>query len=57
MKTTMKKDHVFYFGKYEGKTVQEVLDTDIEYIRWLEKEKGIKFEDAFLQQLNSEEKM
>jgi len=44
MKTTMKKDHVFYFGKYKGKTVQEVLDTDIEYIQWLEKEKGIKFD-------------
>jgi len=44
MKTTMKKNHVFYFGKYKGKTVQEVLDTDIEYIQWLEKEKGIKFD-------------
>lgn len=37
MKTEMKKNHVFYFGKYKGKTVQEVLDTDIEYIEWLKK--------------------
>lgn len=44
MKTTMKKDHIFYFGKYKGKTVQEVLNTDIEYIKWCEKEKGIKFD-------------
>ena len=40
----MKKHYVFYFGKYKGKTVQEVIDKDINYIKWLEKEKGIKFD-------------
>lgn len=40
----MKKNHIFYFGKYKGKTVQYVLDNDIEYLKWLQKEKGIKFD-------------
>jgi hypothetical protein len=31
---------VFDFGKHKGKTAQDVLDSDIEYIFWLE-DRGI----------------
>lgn len=29
-----RNDYVFNFGKYKGKSFNEVLDTDPHYIRW-----------------------
>ncbi len=44
MSTKMKSDFVFFFGKYKGKTVQQVMAIDMPYIEWCENEKGMQFE-------------
>jgi aspartate oxidase len=43
VKRPFKRSDTFYFGQYQGKTVQFVLSSDPQYLKWLSGQ-GTKFE-------------
>jgi broad specificity phosphatase PhoE len=43
------------FGKYKGKTFQEILEIQPSYILWLQEEKIIKFSQEILERAENEE--
>ncbi len=45
IKKTFKRSDVLRFGQYQGKTVQYVLSSDPQYLKWLSGQ-GTKFESV-----------
>jgi hypothetical protein len=45
-KTKVVLDSKFCFGKHNGKTIQWLIDNDIQYIAWALKSGAIKFDYA-----------
>ncbi len=49
-------EHEFTFGKYKGQQVEDVVDDDPSYIRWLLENTQHQFEEEVLQAVAKREK-